>query len=112
MSECIDCTSQPNSKHNNKCICNSENRCNNCPNCKWCIDHKDNGKCVPNSDYNSHKCKNFIEFHKPIYKKNHIGGHFIYKNNQNEFNNFNIINIIIFLFMLLILFIALHYKLN
>ena len=33
MPECIKCTTLENSNHNNDCECNSENRCNECPNC-------------------------------------------------------------------------------
>ena len=92
MPECIKCTTIENSNHNNDCECNSENRCNECPNCNWCI-----------ADSN---------FKKPSKKKNHIGGNFIYTQDEKKINNYTILNIIVFLLMLFILFIALHYKLN
>ena len=112
MPECIKCTTIENSNHNNDCECNSENRCNECPNCKWCIDYKENGSCIPKSEFTSEKCKNKIDFKKPIEKNNHIGGNFIYKKDEKKINNYTILNIIVFLLMLFILFIALHYKLN
>ena len=117
MSSCIQCTSLPNSQHNDDCICNTENKCNFCPNCRWCIDNKKQGKCVPLNKYNSNNCINYIEYKKPEYHKdNHIGGNFNYtkfhqeKNKKNEFYTF--MNLIIFVLMLLLLFISLHYKMN
>lgn len=130
MPDCIDCRKLSNNNHSDRCICNSENRCNRCSNCMWCIDYNDNGKCVPKNKYNIQNCKNYYQPPHPhpphplpppplpqtttiIYKKNHIGGNFTYDDkNNNKYNYYNLLNIIIFILMLFILFIALHYKLN
>ena len=112
---CINCMKLENPRKD-KCICNSENRCKLCKNCRWCINKKKEGNCVPHYKYTKDNCINFIDYKRPDTKNikeiDYENEYSYYVTKSNSNNNLQLINIIIFILMLCILFLALHYQLN